>query len=278
MIHHELGYTYAEGTDGPEAVEMRSPVDFLLRGEDEPSGDDAILIAGEAMLGAMVWILEAGPHPSEVAVRLVACTREYAPAIVQGLGAVDTVAVASQDAALRRLHLMRLLVDDAKLRATQAASHDERISAILAKAYRREGHTWDKQRVASDVSQLRLHETSGGAGEHELRRATLRRWCALIWEAGASLGPALKHFYVVARKYTPELMMNLTGEELAVFFDQVRATTSAREKLLLNKRMARAGYRNTTLRGQKSPAACEKYAFAATGNHHRADSVHLLAA
>ena len=271
MIRHTLDQAYAVGADGMEAVEMRSPLDLLMVAEEDLSERDAGLVRAEALGGVMAWILSAGPHPRMVAERLVACALRYAPERLDGLGKVDRLAVTATDGAARAVALARVLRDDERLRARDARRHGEAVNAALTRAYRGAANTWtgDLTRQADGAALWRMEE-AGGADEVALRRATLARWCRLVWEQGARLGPALKAFYALARSYSPELMLNMSQEDVGAFFGQVRATTSAREKQLINTRLARAGYRKTTLRGQKSETACATYARRAQGNHNRA--------
>lgn len=281
MIHHELGYTYALGLDGPEAVDMRTARDVLLATEDAPaaplegeelSGAYAMSVRVQALRGALAWILEAGPHPREVALRLVACTQRYAPRCLLHLPAREVAAITAPDMDLRHLELMRALLGQPRLRHAGAREHGDQINSVLAKAHRRAANAAFATEQPSDVDALARADTAGDVAENAVHRATLRRWCSEVWQAGPDLVAALKHFYVIARSYAPERLLNMTCEEVGSLFGQLRATTSAREKNLINLRQARAGIRHTTLRGQKSPAACQTYAARARGNHHRSDS------
>lgn len=278
MIHSELGYTYIHSDDGHEGVEMRTPRDFALAGEAELREGESMPVRVEAMRHALAWILEAGPHPAPVIERLVKASLAYVPGLVHAMPAAEVVAVTHADAAAREVALMRLLLSRTDARPKEARRHGESIKAALAKAYRREGHTWRPcTEEPSPVSQLR--DVGGiSQAENELRTATLARWFRHIWHGRTQLIDALKHFYTIARAYAPELVLNMTAEELAVFFGQGRAAQSDREKRHINKRLARAGSKHTTLRFQKSDAACGKYAEAAKGNHHRAESARIKVA
>lgn len=279
-----LGCAYVPGEDGPEAVDLATPRASLIEAEagaerdrEQEAGADLMKIRVETMRGGLAWILGGGPHPAEVAVRLVAYAEAYAPRIVEALSASEVAAVAAQDRLLRERCLMRLLVNAPRLRQKQVRDHAQMISAALAKAFRREGHTWSRSALPSDLEQLRAQDIAAGSADGAVRIATAARLARHIWEK-PTLVEAVKHFYVIARGYCPALILNMTGEEVAAFFDQVRASTSEREKLLLNRRLERAGFRQTTLAFQKGPAACRKYARQAKGNHHRADSVRPKAA
>ena len=271
MIHHELGYTYVNTGDGPEGVEMCNPRDLLMGEEAGLRTSESMAVRVEAVASAREWILEAGPHPDSVAERLVVASKHYQSGLVHAMPVAHVLAVTTQDAVKREQALMRLLLEEPSARVDQTRRHGEIIKGALAKAYRREGHTYSAALEPSGLDRLRLVNVS--AEEDELRTATLQRWFRYIWHGRSSLVDALKHFYTNTRGFAPELLLNMTGEELAIFFGQGRAAQCEREKLHINKRLERAGVKHIKLRFQKSAAACAKYADRAKGNHHRADSV-----
>lgn len=278
MIHSELGFTYIFNEDGHEGVEMRTPRDFAMAGEAELREGESMSVRVEAMRSAMAWILESGPHPAVVIERLVVASLAFVPALVHAMPAADVLSVTRQDAVAREVALMRLLLQKADARAKETRRHSEVIKAALAKAYRREGHTWRPCLAQPTKIEQFRDAVAVSQEESELRAATLARWFRHIWHGRTQLIDALKHFYTIARAYAPELLLNMTAEELAVFFGQGRAAQSDREKRHINKRLARAGSKHTTLRFQKSDAACGKYAEAAKGNHHRAESARIKVA
>ncbi|MDP1580702.1 MAG: hypothetical protein Q8M02_10505 [Candidatus Didemnitutus sp.] len=272
MMHHALGRSYIRTADGAEGVELRSPRDFLEASE-EVTASEAMAIRVEAVNSATAWILEASPHPRDVAVRLLVATRAFVPALVYALPTADLLAVTKPDARQREIALMRVLMAAPEASAAAARKHGWRITAALARAHRRERHTYQASATPSAVDRLRAAAPDTPAAEVELRDAALVRWVRHLWQGRSSLVEALKHFYTIARALAPERVLNMTGEEIATFFGQGRAAQSAREKAQINKRLERAGVRATTMRFQKSATACAKYAAAARGNHHRAESV-----
>lgn len=281
MIHHELGRAFVAGADGPEAVELLTPRDALAAAESGlAAGDEVGSARIEAVRALHVWVLEAGPHPRAVAERLVAVSAEYALDCVRGLPAADRAAATEQNAAARERALMRVLLDAPRARARQVRRHGEQIAGVLGKAHRREvGMGQDAAQAAqpSDISRLQIADDSEGAAGCAVRREACRRWLMQVW-AARSLGDALKAFYALTRGFWPELVMNLTGEELATFFAQTRAAESERMHRVVNRPIERASGRRATLRFQKSATACAKYAAGAMGNTHRADSCSRAAA
>lgn len=270
MIHDELGRAWVNGADGPEGVETRSPLDALLAGEAAlTSGEEAISIGLEAVRALHVWVCDHGAHPRVIAERLVKASQHYDPAAMLSLSHGDVAAVNGAPEA-REVALIRLLLDDPRAGSRTVAGHAQAINAVLGGAYRREGHTWQPGRTAARLESLICEDELAGAEEEQLRQEACRRWLRQMWQVG-TLADALKTFYALTRSYWPELILNMSGDDISTFFAQTRAAESERVHRLVNRRVERHCGRHTTLRFQKSTTACGKYAEAAKGNHHRAD-------
>jgi hypothetical protein len=220
----------------------------------------------EAVRDWLGWIFEAGPHPLPVMRRLVACTAANAPWLLQGLAAREVRAVSPLAHETDSLRVV--------CRTTPRAVH-----AALAQAYRRSGRTWD---AASTIATLEMRLLVEGAIDAEdalIRAKAMETWLARVWDhvAGRNWRPrlseAMKALYVEARTLAPEVILNMSGEEIATLFHQGRAAESARVKLRVNARLLRAGFRGATLRFQKSATACRTYAQRQKGNKNRARSV-----
>lgn len=273
MIHDEMGRAYVATEDGPEAVELRTPLDALL-GAETLGQDETAAIRVEAVRDLHGWVCERDPHPRHVARRLVVATRRFCPGALSRLSASEVAAVRSEDWAEAQRQVMRVLLGRPRAGARMVAAHAEAIQQTLAKAYHRRGHTaLPLLRVARPVDVL---DGAGAAHEREIRAETLRGWLRPIWRAG-SLGEALKAFYAITRKIQPELILNMTSEEVASFFDQTRAAAIEREHRLINLPLERHTGRHITLLGQRSTSARAAYADAQKGNTHRAASVRLAA-
>lgn len=279
MIHDELGRAWVVGDDGPEGVETRSPLHFLLAEEDGPDREDAMGVALEAVRALHTWVCEQGAHPRQIAERLLKASQHYAPAALAHLDSTHVAAVLGA-ADLREVALMRLLLDQPRAKGRAVTEHAARINGVLGKAFRREGHTWRAGQAATRLEVLTVEEELVAPAEADMRREAMRRWLRRMWmgvgreEAGAqpSLVEALKAFYALTRSFWPELILNMSGEEVSSFFVQTRAAESERVHRLINRPVERHCGRHTTLRFQKSTAACGKYAKAAKGNHHRSES------
>lgn len=280
MIHDELGRCFVIGANGPEGIELRSPVDALVESEAGLTADDMGEARIEAVRALHAWVMEAGPHPRAVAERLVLASAEYAFALVRGMSQLDLAAATALDGALRERALMRVLLDSPKASAAALRKHSVRITLVLGVAYRRRASVGQLPALAvlpSDLSALQIADEAEGATGCAVRREACRRWLGPVWADGR-LGEALKAFYAITRSYWPGLVLNMSGEQMAAFFAQTRAAESERVHRLVNRPIERASGRRTTLRFQKSATACAKYAAGARGNTHRADSVDRKAA
>lgn len=281
MIHQELGYAYVKTGDGPgEPVEMGNPRDALLAAEEGFSGD-AMLCMIEAARDWLWWIYEAGPEPVPVMRRLVACTAANAPWLLERLSRREARA------------LSPLAEEKYSLKVVCRASPED-VHEALAQAYRREGRTWARPEHITTIEMRLLVEAAITGDDALLRGKAMSTWLARVWdyeeteggkaESGElraesqksrrqwtpSLRTALKNLYVEARTLAPEMILNMTGEEISALFDQVRAAESARVKQRVNLRLLRSGYRHATLRFQKSVSACRTYSEKAKGNKNRA--------
>jgi len=274
MIHHELGVVYVPGEGGPSAVDLVNPRDHLIAREEGMDANELATIRVEAVRALHAWVFEAGPGPRPVAERLVLATQEYAPGFLQELSTEDVAALTHGSHSDRRRAVLRTLLGQRRPSRAQIDRHDADVNGILGKAFRREGHTLQLVRgEASGLERLRCREEDETAPWSQAMRA----WLRPVWKSGG-LGEALKAFYALTRGLWPELMLNMTGDEVAGFFAQTRQAESVRERQLLNRRLEAHGHRPVALRFQKSVEACRSYAKAATGNTHRADSVGRAAA
>ncbi len=275
MIHHELGHAYVPTEDGHEAVEMRTPLDFLL-GAELIGDDETAAVRVEAVRDFHAWVCERDPHPRHVARRLVCASLHFCPGAVAGLSPAEAQAVRSEDFEIQQRCVMRVLLGRPRAGARMVAAHAEAIHQTLAKAHHRRGRTALRLAPSMERSVDVLLGEDAGPEERAIRRETLRGWLRPMWRAG-SLGEALKAFYAITRKIKPELILNMTSEEVASFFDQTRAAAIEREHRLINLPLERHTGRHVTLLGQRSTLARAAYAGAQKGNTHRADSVRLAA-
>lgn len=272
MIHDELGRAWVQGEDGPEGVDLRSPLADLLCAEAaaELGREESLVVALEAVRALHGWVCAAGPHPRVVAERLVKATAHYAPGITGGLERHEVQAVAGVGAERERA-LLRMLLDDERAGARALAAHGARILGALGRASRREGGCGRGGEAAPRLEALLAEDMLAGEAEEELRREAARRWLARMWQGGGLLS-AMKAFYALSRSFWPELVLNMGGEEIAAFFGQTRAAESERVHRLVNMPVERHTGRHVAFRFQKSVGARGKYAAAQLGNQHRANA------
>jgi hypothetical protein len=275
MIHDELGRCFVIGTDGPEGIDRRTPLDALLEGEMPLSREDLMTVGVEAIRAFHAWVCAAGAHPRAVAGRLVTASQHYAPWAARLVSAEAVAVVGAPEA--REVALLRVLLGNPKARAAALRGHAERINGVMGRAHRREGHTWAAGEAGQRLEVLIIEDELAGPDEQAVREEAVRRWLRQIWSEGGGLADALKAFYALTRSCWPELILNMSGEEVATFFAQTRAAESERVHRLVNRPIERHTGRHTTLRFQKSTTACGKYSAGAKGNTHRADSARRAA-
>lgn len=255
-------------SDSPatDALALRDWRSALIR-EEDGGRDDQMLCALEAVRDWMAWIFEAGPRPHLVMKRLVSCT-----ATAFGLGPVLTPVLTSAERAA-----VSVVGGERECLKVLGVSMNE-VHDALAKAYRRKGRTWDPLTEPTSLDVMTSREDSMEPDESLVRARAVELWLRRIWESGVNFSDALKHLLTDVRAFAPELLLNMTGEEIAALFGQGRASESWRVKHRVNDVLARAGFRNPQLRHQKSQTACRTYARVQRGNSNRVKGRTALAA
>lgn len=99
---------------------------------------------------------------------------------------------------------------------------------------------------------------------------SFNRMCQFWVEEGCEWKKALSAHLVIMKALRPELIGQMSLEEIAVLCgDKGKATVSARAKRIFSRRLASAGMQGTHAHFQKSPEAVEKYRAAQMGNTNR---------
>jgi hypothetical protein len=161
-----------------------------------------------------------------------------------------------------------------------ASAHDRRIDQVMARQFRREGHTFAPAAEATPLDALIRSEEEQAQNEpdvYAIKRQAVQSFVKWVLYNGR-LGPhprlAMLRFFAYVRHVFPSELLNMSQSDLALLLNQTRATQSALEKRLFGELKRRGGYRVAVrMPGQKSLEACRKYAVRAKGNHHRRDSV-----
>jgi hypothetical protein len=89
-----------------------------------------------------------------------------------------------------------------------------------------------------------------------------------LFSRGPRPTEVMKRLYLYARAARPELLLNMSGAEVAALFGQGRAAESHRERLVLGETLSAVGSK-ASFGWQKSPASCARYAAIAKGNRNR---------
>jgi hypothetical protein len=147
-------------------------------------------------------------------------------------------------------------------------------SQALGAAVRRNGHLIPGASALTPYDEMvRREDAEHSEEERKIREEAVSSWLLWVWEGGpGELERAVKRLITYTRTYRPELLLNMSMDQVAALLGQGRAAESARTKKAIGATLAKAGYRNTHLPTGKSPDACEKMARAQVGNRHRARS------
>lgn len=150
-------------------------------------------------------------------------------------------------------------------------------SQALASAVRRSGHLIAGATALTPFDVMAAREELGHDDEERrIREEAHSEWLAWLFEGRMSMPEdierVLKRLWSYARRYRPDLCLNMSAEQAAALFVQGRAAQIARENKTFEATLKGAGYRTATLPGAKSAGSRAKMAQAQQGNHTRARS------
>lgn len=147
--------------------------------------------------------------------------------------------------------------------------HEKRINTALAVAFQREGRVATE--TSTPVTIAELFEQAPGDGEEEMqiKAETAMRLLHFCFQDGPHPGCTMRLLYLLAQRVSPELVLNMSGAELADIFGETRAAWSARMKRMFTGYLKARGAKGAKGRMQKSDTAVAKYALAARGNTNR---------
>lgn len=154
--------------------------------------------------------------------------------------------------------------------------HQQDLNAMLAKVHRRS--RGDGMELATPFDELAAQEDGVASDEGAIRSEVIRKWLGWIFAKGPDPAEAMKRLYTFAQSFAPDMILNLTCEEIATIFAQGRAAQSARVKLLITRPLEAAGCHNPHMRFQKSASAVEKYRAVQRGNTNRRKGARAAAA
>jgi hypothetical protein len=144
----------------------------------------------------------------------------------------------------------------------------------IESAVRRNGHLIPGSTALTPFDVMAARESGAHTEEEQrIREEAISAWIGWLFEGGPDIRRVSQRLFTYARTYRPDLVFNMSMEQIAALFGQGRAAEQARTKRDLEGTLKKAGYRTTSLPTGKSPRARQKMAKAQTGNRHRARSV-----
>lgn len=152
--------------------------------------------------------------------------------------------------------------------ARQLAQYDRSVHAILTAAHSRMGEQMPVDHH-TPLDALISQEFAISGDDYEIKSEAVCAILSWLFESGPAPATVVKRLFSLTRAVKPELMLNMSGAEIAALFGQGRAAESARSRMILGETLGRVGYKNTQLPYQKSPSACAKYAQVQRGNRNR---------
>lgn len=142
-------------------------------------------------------------------------------------------------------------------------------SSALAAATRRNSHLVNARQELTPFDHALAAEEAMPDDEKAIRAEAISKWVEWIMEDGPRLDRAVKRFYSFVRAYRPDLLLNMSGAEIAAQFGQTRAAESARTRRVTETTLKKAGYRCTAVPFQRSATTRAKCAAAQMGNTNR---------
>lgn len=152
---------------------------------------------------------------------------------------------------------------------TKVNGYEERMNTALAVAYQREGRTVVEANTPLTFAELLELAPGDGEQERRLQMETLLRLLFFIFQDGPHPGCTTRILYLLAQRLAPELVLCMSGAELADMLGETRAAWSARNKRIFTGYLKARGAKAAKGRLQKSDTAVAKYASAARGNTNR---------
>lgn len=155
---------------------------------------------------------------------------------------------------------------------SQQEQHDVRIASLLARVAQRKGYTQESITTHTPLDDLiaaeERAEMEGGRGD------TLAQMLRFFYADGMHPGCVLRRVFAVAKAIKPELVGDMSLEELALMFGETKAAQSWRIKKIFSDYQRQAGVKGFKASFQKSEAAVAAYSRAQRGNKNRTAGKH----
>ena len=151
----------------------------------------------------------------------------------------------------------------------EAEEIDRRINNALRDAATRKGHHFESADVDTPAHVLmRAEDGEEDFDVWQVRLEAFHTLLGMFFARGPHPADVMVEVFKAAKQYRPELILNMTCEDLAVIFGDTRAAWSERCKRF-SRTVAKAGAYGTSAGFQKSPASSRAYAAAQKGNTNR---------
>lgn len=151
-----------------------------------------------------------------------------------------------------------------------SAFHEERITETLR-------HAWSREQAAgrepvytrTPIDEMISREDGEAIDAYLMRVEAMRDLMRYFFAEGPHPAAVLKRVFAVAKAIFPDLVLNMSCEEVGMLFGETKAAVSYRIKLLVNRPIAALFGHSVQLPWQKSSSACAKYRSQAMGNTNR---------
>lgn len=240
-----------------EIVFALSPSEEIERREESEQQEEWA-IRCEAFFEFLGFVFQEGPHPADVARRLYAFAKAFAPELVLTLG-------------VRELGRLLGEAPGARKWRAEAVSRGKcsvlDMDEVLGAVFRKKGH--------GGVFEVQLIEeffeawAQYGVREWDIRRETFRLSVEFVFGDGSGVDDTLRRLFALVKAMKAELIFGMGVRDLGKLFGESHGTWSWRCKAVVHDFVkARLG-QNIHLPYQKSAESCQKYSVAQQDNRNR---------
>lgn len=154
--------------------------------------------------------------------------------------------------------------------------HEVRIERRLGIVYRREGFEVPDNDTPLDALLAKEDNTADHEPDWLVRCEALRGLLAYFFAEGPHPGVVLRRVFAVTWALDRSLVANMTQTDMAIMFDETKASQSWRIKKIFSGYLQKWGAKGFKAPGQKTETAGRAYAAAAMGNKNRSggDAAH----
>lgn len=149
---------------------------------------------------------------------------------------------------------------------------EQRINSVLARAAARRGYTMEAATTRTPLSELidreALDAGEDAEGVMRARLETFHRFIDFAFADGPHPGDVMRNFYAVVHVLRPDVLLNMTCDDIGALLGRTGAAHSWRVKKVCERLKAK-GVKGFKARFQKSEAASAAYSAAQRGNQNR---------